>query len=322
MAGTGFRVFSGTVALLVSLVFASHGFAEGWPRKVITSHGTVTLEHMPQRIVSTSVTVTGTLLAINAPVVASGATAPNSRIADSQGFFRQWGDVAKQRGVQRLYIGEPNAEAIAGQAPDLIIIAATGGDSALKLYDQLSAIAPVMVVSYDDKSWQELATELGQATGKEADAARVITQFSARETSLKSALDLPPQPVSALVFSTDGKSANLWTAVSPQGKLLEQLGFTLAQVPPDFAASYSQGKRHDIIQLAGEKMPEAMNGQTLLLFSAHQADTQRLLTNSFLAQLPAVQSQRVYAMGDDTFRLDYYSASNMLDQLEKLFVTH
>lgn len=322
MTRAGFRRFSGTVALLLSLMFTTQVFAEGWPRTIMTPKGSITLQQPPQRIVSTSVTVTGTLLAIHAPVIASGATAPNNHVSDAQGFFRQWGDIAKQRGVQRLYIGEPNAEAIAGEAPDLIIIAATGGDSALKLYDQLSAIAPVMVVNYDDKSWQELATELGQAIGKEADAASVIAQFSQREAQVKKAITLPPQPVSALVYGSDGKSANLWTPVSPQGQLLQQLGFTLAPVPLNLAASYSQGKRHDIIQLAGEKMPDAMNGQTLLLFSANQADAQRLLTNPFLATLPAVQAGRVYAMGDDTFRLDYYSASNMLNQLEKLFVTH
>lgn len=322
MTRAGFRRFSGRVALFLSLMVATQAFAEDWPRQVITSKGSITLQQPPQRIVSTSVTVTGTLLAINAPVIASGATGPNNRVSDAQGFFRQWGDIAGKRGVQRLYIGEPNAEAIAGQAPDLIIIAATGGDSALKLYDQLSAIAPVMVVNYDDKSWQELATELGQATGKEADAAKVIAQFSAHADRLKKAIHLPPQPVSALVYGSDGKSANLWTSVSPQGQLLRQLGFTLAPVAPNFDASYSQGKRHDIIQLAGEKMPDAMTGQTLLLFSASQTDAQRLLTNPFLAKLPAVQAGRVYAMGDDTFRLDYYSASNILNQLEKLFVTH
>lgn len=319
MISAGFRIFAGIAGLFLSLIFTTHAFAEGWPREIKTSHGILTLQQPPQRIVSTSVTVTGTLLAINAPVIASGASGPNSRFADQQGFFRQWGDIAKQRGVERLYIGEPNAEAIAGQAPDLIIIAATGGDSALKLYDQLSAIAPVMVVNYDDKSWQDLAKELGQATGKEADAAAVIARFEAREAALKKAIKLPPQPVSALVYSADGKTANLWTPASPQGQLLQELGFKLALVPLNIAASLSQGKRHDIIQLSGEKMPDALNGQTLLLFSASQTDAERLLTNPFLAKLPAVEGKRVYAMGDDTFRLDYYSASNMLTQLETLF---
>lgn len=36
--------------------------------------------------------------------------------------------------------------------PDLILISATGGDSALALYDQLSAIAPTLIINYDDKA--------------------------------------------------------------------------------------------------------------------------------------------------------------------------
>ncbi len=74
--------------------------------------------------------------------------------------------MAKQRKVARIYIGEPNAEAVAAQMPDLILISATGGDSALALYDQLSAIAPTLVINYDDKSWQALLTQLGQITGR------------------------------------------------------------------------------------------------------------------------------------------------------------
>ncbi|MBD4055615.1 Fe2+-enterobactin ABC transporter substrate-binding protein, partial [Xanthomonas citri pv. citri] len=97
------------------------------------SRGTHTLESQPQRIVSTSVTLTGSLLAIDAPVIASGATTPNNRVADDQGFLRQWSKVAKERKLQRLYIGEPSAEAVAAQMPDLILISATGGDSALAL---------------------------------------------------------------------------------------------------------------------------------------------------------------------------------------------
>ena len=130
--------------------------AADWPRQITDSRGTHTLESQPQRIVSTSVTLTGSLLAIDAPVIASGATTPNNRVADDQGFLRQWSKVAKERKLQRLYIGEPSAEAVAAQMPDLILISATGGDSALALYDQLSTIAPTLIINYDDKSWQSL----------------------------------------------------------------------------------------------------------------------------------------------------------------------
>ncbi|NDL63838.1 Fe2+-enterobactin ABC transporter substrate-binding protein [Acerihabitans arboris] len=309
------------LAALSCLLAAPLRAAEsGWPRQVAGTRGAITLERAPQRIVSTSVTLTGTLLAIGAPVVASGATTPNNRVADEQGFFRQWAGVAKQRGVRRLYIGEPDAEAIAGQNPDLIIIAATGGDSALRLYDQLSPLAPTLVVNYDDKSWQDLARELGQATGHEAQALAIITQFDVRQQALKQRLALPPQPVSALVYQPDGKAANLWTADSSQGQLLRQLGFQLAEPPKSLSGGQSMGKRKDIVQLSGENLATGLNGQTFLLFANDDANARALLANPFLAHLPAVQNHRVYALGNDTFRLDYYSASNVLARLEQLFV--
>lgn len=160
--------------------------AADWPRQITDSRGTHTLESQPQRIVSTSVTLTGSLLAIDAPVIASGATTPNNRVADDQGFLRQWSKVAKERKLQRLYIGEPSAEAVAAQMPDLILISATGGDSALALYDQLSTIAPTLIINYDDKSWQSLLTQLGEITGHEKQAAERIAQFDKQLAAAKS----------------------------------------------------------------------------------------------------------------------------------------
>lgn len=322
MKNTLFRHFSLTVGLFVLLTHVCFASDVGWPREIKSARGSITLTQPPERIVSTSVTVTGTLLAINAPVIASGATNPNSPISDAQGYFRQWGEVAAERKVKRLYIGEPNAEAIAGEAPDLIVMSATGGDSALRLYDQLSAIAPVLVVNYDDKNWQELALQLGKATDREAQANAVVSQFNKRVKTLKTQLTLPLQPVSALVYRHDGKSANLWTSYSPQGQLLNELGFTLAETPDSLHSSQSQGIRKDIVQLAGENMAEGLNGQTLLLFSGNDTDSNRLMEDPFLSHLPAVKNKRVYALGNDTFRLDYYSASNLLTRLERQFISH
>lgn len=123
-----FSAFYRTALLLVGLVISgiSLSHAADWPRQVTDSRGTHTLEHKPLRIVSTSVTLTGSLLAIDAPIIASGATTPNNRIGDAQGFLRQWSDVAKERKLSRLYIGEPSAEAVAAQMPDLILVSATG----------------------------------------------------------------------------------------------------------------------------------------------------------------------------------------------------
>lgn len=305
-----------TLSLLLLLLSSAHA---SWPRTLQTPQGPFTLQHPPKRIVSTSVTLTGTLLAINAPVVGSGATSRNSAVADEQGFFTQWGSVAQARHVKPLYIGQPDAETIAAQNPDLIIIAATGGDSALRLYDQLAAIAPVLVMDYGDKSWQALALQLGSITGHEGDARQLIAQFNQRVTTLRTSIKLPPQPSSALVYYEDGRGMNLWTPASAQGALLTELGFTLAAPPAGFQGSTSMGKRHDIIQLNGENMAAGVTGNSLLLFAADDGTVAQLMKNPFLAHLTPVQHQAVFAMGNDTFRLDFYSASNLLTHIERQF---
>lgn len=120
--------------------------------------------------------------------------------------------MAKERKLQRLYIGEPSAEAVAAQMPDLILISATGGDSALALYDQLSTIAPTLIINYDDKSWQSLLTQLGEITGHEKQAAERIAQFDKQLAAAKEQIKLPPQPVTAIVYTAAAHSANLLDA--------------------------------------------------------------------------------------------------------------
>ncbi len=309
----------GATLLALVLGFTSASQAADWPQTYRDIKGTHTLDQVPQRIVSTSVTLTGALLALGAPVVASGATAPGNRIADDQGYLRQWGEIAKKQKLARLYIGEANAEAVAAQMPDLILVSATGGDSALRIYDQLAAIAPVMVVNYDDKSWQEVLTQLGKVTGKEAEAAARIASFNTRLAQVKANITLPPQPINALVYTPAAHSANLWTSESAQGQLLKQLGFDLAPLPPHLTTGSSMGKRHDIIQLAGENLAKGLNGQSILLFANGEKEAQALQADPVLAPLPAVTGQRVWALGSDTFRLDYYSASLVLERIEARF---
>ncbi|MGL4201228.1 MAG: Fe2+-enterobactin ABC transporter substrate-binding protein [Enterobacter roggenkampii] len=313
-------VFRNPLLLLSLFVLGlTSAAAADWPRQVTDSRGVHTLESKPTRIVSTSVTLTGSLLAIDAPVVASGATTPNNRVADEQGFLRQWGDIAKQRKIARLYIGEPSAEAVAAQMPDLILISATGGDSALALYDQLSAIAPTLIINYDDKSWQALLTQLGAITGHEKQAAERIAAFDKQLAQVKQQMTLPPQPVNAIVYTAAAHSANLWTAESAQGKLLHQLGFTLADLPAGLQTSTSQGKRHDIIQLGGENLATGLNGEGLFVFAGDEKDVAAIYANPLLAHLTSVKNKRVWALGTETFRLDYYSAMLVLQRLNAMF---
>ena len=71
---------------------------DSWPRTIKHYSGELTLKSKPLRIVSTAPSLTGILLAINAPLIASTATTP-SILSDDKGFFSQWAKVADERGV-------------------------------------------------------------------------------------------------------------------------------------------------------------------------------------------------------------------------------
>ena len=292
---------------------------DGWPRTIETIKGPITLKKPPERIISTSVTLTGTLLTVNAPLVASSATKHMTSVTDETGFFTQWSTLAQSRQVKALYQGEVNTEAVLAENPDLIVVSATGGDSALKAYEQLSQIAPTLVINYDDKSWEDLALLLGKATGHEADASRAIASFDAHLQTVKQRIRLPQQPVSAMAYYEDNSGANIWTTDSAQGRLLARLGFSLAALPAQVAGQTETLGRKDIVPVSGERFQQSLTGKTLMLFSADEKTAASVRQNHFLAQHPAIQSGRVYPLGIDTFRLDYYSATNLLHRLDQLF---
>lgn len=328
-----FLVIALCAALMLSACGSGSGSSESsssasssdegtWPRTFKDDDGhEVKLDKKPSKIVSTSVTLTGSLLAIDAPVVASGGTSANTTISDDQGFFTQWSDVAKERNVKSLYTGDPSAEKVLAENPDLIVIAKTGGDSAVDLYDQLSKVAPTAVLDYSTSDWEQISTRLGELTGQENQAEDITKKFDDRANEVKDAIKEPAQPVTGLVYNAasfgESGGGNIWTDKSAQGKLLKKLGFELADVPEETRGSGQLGKREDVYQISGENLAKAVTGKTVFLFAADDEGAKAYKADKLLADTAAVKDDAVYAMGDDSFRLDYYSANNVLDSIEK-----
>jgi len=285
---------------------------------VATDHGEVKIPAKPKKVVSAAVTLTGSLLAIGAPVVASAGGQKGTPLTDDNGFFTQWSQVADKEHVKVLDLN-PSAESILAEKPDLVVMSSTGQDATPDLYEQISEAVPTVMIDYSDKDWQDIATMLGKATGLEKKTSNVIKKFDDTVAEARDEIKKPAQPVTPLVYTPQNKSARVWTKESAQGKLLTKLGFTLADVPESARGANSMGPRSDVYVVSAENLPTAATGKTAFLFAADDKAVDAYKSNPVLADTPAVKNKSVYSMGTDTFRMDYYSSLAMIDRLEDLF---
>lgn len=271
----------------------------------------------PQRIVSSAPSVTGILLAMDAPLVATAATTP-SRISDAEGFFSQWANVAHTRGVQVLYKNLVfDLEAVVGMNPDLLVVSATGADSVIQHQGELEAQGiRTVVVNYANHSWQELARQLGEASGLQAEAQAAIERFDAYAAQVAAGITPPAGTVSLIGYNLGG-SYSVARLSSPHAHVLKALGFDVAGLP---AALQGQVKRSsDVDFISRENLSAAITGDTVFLLGGSDSDVQAFLADPVLANLPAVIHQRVYALGPSSFRIDYYSGREMIDTVARVY---
>lgn len=289
----------------------------GWPRSIAHEGGTLTLKAKPHRIVSTTPSVTGILLAIGAPVIASAATTP-SPFTDGKGFFAQWAGEADRRGVGVLYPSlKFDIEAVIGRQPDLAIVSTTGADSVLQHRTELEAQGiPTMVVNYSNRSWQELATELGEATGLEQEARAAIGRFDADVAAAAAGMAVRGTRASIVGYDIAG-SYSVARVESPVAKLLAALGFDIAGLPA--ALRPASQRPSDFEFFSRENLSAAITGDTVFLLRATEKDVQAFLAEPILANHPAVIAKRVYALGLTSFRIDPYSGRQIVARMTDYF---
>lgn len=278
-----------------------------WPRTITDTVGSVTLKEQPKNIVSTSVVLTGSLLAIDAPVKGSGASMPGGVGFDAQGFFTQWSDAAKAKGVKALYTKSTlNLEAVKAAKPDLIIVSATGGDSAKDQYAQLTKIAPTVSVDYNSASWEQVTTRLGEITGHEAQAKAAIADYAKQVAGLKASMTPPAAAVQAIAYQGENGAA-FALPDGPHADVLKALGVTLAPLP---AGVKPEKDRGDVAFVSTEVAVAGLTAKDVLLIDG-DADTVKALSAAKAYQnVPALKG-RLVPLGHPSFKLDYYSAIDM-----------
>ncbi len=289
----------------------------GWPRTVTHEAGELTLPARPVRIVSTSPGLTGILLAIDAPLVASAATTPSS-MTDDKGFFSQWAGVADEHGVEILYRNlNFDIEAVIGWEPDLLIVSASGADSVLQHVSELQAQGlPAFVVNYSNQSWQDMAVKLGAITGLELQAAAAVERFDAHAGEVAASLGKEKGSASIVGYNI-GASYSVGRPESPHARLLASLGFDVQGIPPQMAPEVT--RRSDFDFISRENLSAAITGDTVFLLRGTDADVEAFLADPVLANLPAVRNGRVYPLGPSSHRIDYYSGREMVDTVARYF---
>ncbi|WP_100960916.1 Fe2+-enterobactin ABC transporter substrate-binding protein [Bosea sp. FBZP-16] len=295
----------------------AYGQEAGWPRTIRHAAGELTLARKPLRIVSTTPSVTGILLAIEAPLLASAATTP-SPLTDAKGFFSQWARDADKRGVKVLY---PNLkfdiEAVLGWKPDLVIASTTGADSILQHRAELEALGvPTLVVDYSSRSWQELATDLGRAIGLEKEAAAAIAHFDTDLAAAAGAIPARGAKASIVGYNIAGSYSVARTA-SPVSKLVSALGFEIVGLPPELKPN--SARPSDFEFFSRENLSAAIAADTVFLLRATEKDVEAFLAEPVLANHPAVIGKRVYPLGLTSFRIDPYSGRQVIERLRESF---
>ncbi|CAM3840852.1 Ferrienterobactin-binding periplasmic protein precursor [Vibrio aerogenes CECT 7868] len=307
------------IFLLVAVLFSSLTFANdavsdaesGWPRVFHNDDGTTTtIPAKPRHILSTSVTVTGTLLAIGAPVQASAATVDGR-------FFGQWKSVASQRGVQKLWsAGSVDLESVYVQMPDLIVVSASGADSAMAQLAELKEVAPVIVVDYSDRSWQSLAIKLGQATGLTKQAKHQIDAFRQLVSDSRAQMTLPEGMTNIISYHGAGVVNAVAKPEGAHARLLASLGFRMEAPDPAWQTGVVQHR--DFLRVNYENLTR-LKAHTTFLLASGDSNVQRFIHDPVLRNQPSVRAGQVYGLGQHSFRIDMYSATEIIHALLKRF---
>lgn len=305
------RINIKTITFIILCFVAQLAQAQDWPRTFENADGTQTvIEKPPQRILSTAVSVTGTLLAIDAPVVASATTMAGD-------YFAQWQSLAKQRGVEALWpAGSVDLESAYAVAPDLIVVSTSGADSALAQVEEFKMLAPTIVVDYTDVSWQKLAKQLAQATGQEQAAKDNIAQFNQLVKTTRDSIQLPEGKTNIVSFQGAGVVNAIAKPLGTHAQLLKSLGFNIEAPKPEWQSGPISHR--DFMRVHYENLTE-LTAPTTFLLSRGRNDIQAFTKDPVLQNLPSIQAQQVYGLGENSFRIDLFSAREIVNNIAQIF---
>jgi iron complex transport system substrate-binding protein len=287
-------------------------------RTVQTDKGPVRVPVDPQRIVVLSGGLTGYLLALGAPVIATDTRVLGVAV-DEAGFPVTWSGPARQRGTDALPGGDLDLEAVAAATPDLIVGGGQGFTAmqATKAYDRLTRIAPTVIVSKKLTTWQDQLAYIADVLGARERAAGLMRSYEKRVAAVKRAITLPPQPT-AVLLTTAADKPFLVPRDAALPALLNEVGFTMDDVLRK-AGNPELFGTGDSFELSPELLGRVADAPTLIAISVGGRTAPELADDRIYARLPAFRAKRVHQLPALSYRPDYYAVMQTLDRIHDEF---
>ncbi|WP_187279862.1 ABC transporter substrate-binding protein [Quadrisphaera setariae] len=196
---------------------AAPAVSESGVRAVTHARGTTEVPDHPQRVVVLEPVQLDTAVALDVVPVGAAVVSATAGVPAYLGV----GGRVEPVGT----VSEPDLEAIAALAPDLIL-----GTEARhsKLYDQLSQIAPTVFQKSQTDPWQDSVRLVGEALGEPDAATAALAEYTDRCEQVRAAH--PTDGMTAqLVRPRDETTLSLYSPTSFAGSTIECVGLTIPQ---------------------------------------------------------------------------------------------
>lgn len=261
-----------------------------FPRTVVHALGETTLEREPVRV---AVVSTGQLDAVvTLGLVPVGATTGDG--ADLvPGYLPAAHPAAAGALAAVTALGsrvEPNLEALAALAPDLVLVNSAGKDAA-QLRSTLAAIAPTVVTRGTGLYWKQDFLLLADALGRREQARDRLVEHQDRAAALGASLGERP---TVSLLRRNGDRVRIFGVASFAGSVLEDAGLP-RPVSQEFTDDTSRDLSLEELHLAdGDR----------LFFAVQGGDASELTSLPLWPSMPVVAAGRAVEVDDDTFFLN------------------
>ena len=210
--------------------------------------------------------------------------------------------------------GEPNLEAVAAQQPDLII----GSPFQENIYDQLSAIAPTVLIDVHDRPLEEGLMDFADVVGREARLQGLEAAYRASVEDLLNELGERRETLSVSVITAGENPGEFYRA--DQGQAVGTVMNDLDLLRPEAQQDQLENREY----LGVESLPEHDADAVLVFdFSGEGQDpnVDAFMTSPLFETLNAAQAEQVYRIdGTETVGAAWSKMEAYLDELERILL--